>query len=108
MEKLHDSKNLPKIVKLKSSTKKRWKGSIMAIPSPMDVNDIMAKVPKGKLITIDEIRNKIAGKYRTDICCPLTSGIFAWIAAYAAKEERAEGKKKTTPVADSQKRVLTE
>jgi alkylated DNA nucleotide flippase Atl1 len=63
----------------------------------MDVNEIMAKVPKGKLITIDEIRGTIARKLGADIGCPLTCGIFSWIAAHAAAEEAAEGKKRITP-----------
>jgi hypothetical protein len=96
-EKLLDSKDLPKVVLLKENAQKHWKGRTMAIPSPMDVNGAMAQVPKGKLITIDEIRRTIARKHKADIGCPLTCGIFSWITAYAAAEEGAEGKKKITP-----------
>jgi len=69
----------------------------MAIPSPMEVYDIMARVPKGKLITIEEIRKIIALKHKADIGCPLTCGIFSWIAAHAAVEEAAEGKREMMP-----------
>ena len=69
----------------------------MAIPSPMEVYDIMARVPKGKLITIEEIRKIIALKHKADIGCPLTCGIFSWIAAHAAVEEAAEGKRRIMP-----------
>jgi len=69
----------------------------MAIPSPMEVYDIMARVPKGKLITIEEIRKIIALKHKADIGCPLTCGIFSWIAAHAAVEEAAEGKRMIMP-----------
>jgi len=69
----------------------------MAIPSPMEVYDIMARVPKGKLITIEEIRKIIAMKHKADIGCPLTCGIFSWIAAHAAVEEAAEGKRMIMP-----------
>ena len=96
-EKLSDSKDLPKVVLLKENAQKHWKGRTIAIPSPLDVNEIMAKVPKGRLITIDEIRGIIARKLGADIGCPLTCGIFSWIAAHAAAEEAAEGKKRTTP-----------
>jgi len=57
-QKLQDSKDLPKVVILKQHAQKRWKGKTMAIPSPMEVNEIMAKIPEGKLITIDEIRGR--------------------------------------------------
>jgi hypothetical protein len=96
-EKLSDSKDLPKVVLLKENAQKHWKGKTIAIPSPMEVNEIMAKVPKRKLITIDGIRRTIARKHGADIGCPLTCGIFSWIAAYAAAEEAAEGKKRITP-----------
>lgn len=96
-EKLLNSKDLPKIVILKEDAQKHWKGKTMAIPSPMEVNDIMGKVPYGKLITIEEIRKTIARKHRADIGCPLTCGIFSWIAAHAAVEESAEGNKDTIP-----------
>ncbi len=29
-----------------------------------------------------------------NVCCPITTGIFAWIAAHAAEEAAAEGKSK--------------
>lgn len=90
-EKLQDSKDLPKVVILKENAQKHWKGKTMAIPSPMEVNEIMSKIPEGKLITIDEIRKTIARKHGADIGCPLTCGIFSWIVAHAAVEEASEG-----------------
>jgi hypothetical protein len=96
-EKLSDSKDLPKVVLLKENAQKHWKGKTIAIPSPMEVNEIMANVPKGRLITIDEMRKRIARRHKADVGCPLTCGIFSWITAYAAAEEAAEGKKKITP-----------
>jgi hypothetical protein len=97
VEKLHDSKDLPKIVKLNDTAKKHWKGETMVVPAPLEVDAIMASVPKGKVITIDGIRQKLADKHKCDIGCPLTCGIFSWIAAGAAGEEMTEGKKNVTP-----------
>jgi alkylated DNA nucleotide flippase Atl1 len=96
-EKLSDSKDLPKVVALKENAQKHWKGRSMAIPSPLEVNEIMANVPFGKLITIEEIRKLIARKHGADIGCPLTCGIFSWIAAHAAEEAWADGVTEITP-----------
>ena len=96
-EKLQDSKDLPKVVLLKENAQKHWKGNTMAVPSPMEVNQIMANIPKGKLMTIEMIRQRVAQKHKADIGCPLTCGIFSWIAAYAAMEEESEGKTEITP-----------
>lgn len=96
-EKLNDSKDLPKVVKLNAEGAKKWGGKTMAIPSPMEVNEIMKSVKKGKVITINEIREKVAKNHNAEIGCPITTGIFAWISANAAEEARKAGKKKITP-----------
>ena len=67
------------------------------MPSPLEVNTLMKKVPKGKLTTINEIRKKLAKKYKTTTACPIVTGIFSWIAAGAAKEDDQDGKKNITP-----------
>jgi len=54
----------------------------------------MKKVPKGKLITINEIRSALAAKHHATIGCPLTTGIFAWISANAAEEQNSKEKPK--------------
>lgn len=99
-EKLADSKDLPRVEKITPKTAGRWgtePGDTVVIPAPIEVNGIMKKVPKGKLITINEIRAFFAQKHKATIGCPITTGIFAWIAAHAAAETAAAGEKNTTP-----------
>jgi len=36
-------------------------------------------------------------KHNATIGCPITTGIFAWVAAHAAEENAAEGKRDITP-----------
>jgi hypothetical protein len=96
-EKLCQAKGLPKIVKLSGKAATGWGGARMVVPSPLEVDAVMKKVPQGKLATIAEIRATLAKKFKTDIACPLTSGIFTWIAANAAEEQRQQGKKNLTP-----------
>src|SRR5215510_8115356 len=50
-----------------------------------------------KVTPINQIRAALAQKHGADFACPITTGIFAWIAAHAAEEARAEGKKRITP-----------
>ncbi|HEV7226522.1 MAG TPA: methylated DNA-protein cysteine methyltransferase, partial [Pirellulales bacterium] len=45
----------------------------------------------------NEIRQVLAKKHHATIGCPITTGIFAWIAAHAAEEAAALGKVRTTP-----------
>jgi len=96
-EKLNDSKGLPKVEKITGKMSKRWGTGTVAIPAPMEVDEIMRGVPEGKLITINEIRKALAKKQGATIGCPITTGIFAWIAANAAEEQRQKGRRDTTP-----------
>jgi alkylated DNA nucleotide flippase Atl1 len=96
-EKLQDSKGLPQVQKITDKMSKRWGTGTVVIPAPMEVNEIMRKVPKGKLTTINDIRAALAKKHGATIGCPITTGIFAWIAAGAAEEEREKGEKDITP-----------
>jgi len=99
-EKLADSKGLPKVEQITPKMAGRWKtkvGDTIVIPAPIEVDEIMKKVPQGKLITINDIRAALARKHSATIGCPMTTGIFARIAAEAAAEALAEGKKDVTP-----------
>jgi hypothetical protein len=63
----------------------------------VEVDAAMKKVRRGKLTTIDAIRAALAKKHGTTIACPLTTGIFAWIAAHAADEAETAGAARITP-----------
>ena len=96
-EKLKDNKGLPKVEKITAKMSKRWGTGTVVIPAPMEINEMMRKVPEGKVITLNEIRAALAKKHGATIGCPLTTGIFAWVAANAAEEERQRGEKDITP-----------
>ena len=96
-EKLADDKDLPKVAPVCGKMSTRWGTGTMVIPAPREVDAIMKRVPAGKLITINEIRSLIAKIHGADFGCPITTGIFAWIAAHAAEEAKADGDKNPTP-----------
>ncbi len=96
-EKLADDKGLPQVKEITGNMSKRWGTGTVVIPAPIEVDGIMKQVPRGKVITISEIRALLAKKHGASIGCPLTTGIFAWVAAHAAEEAAAEGKKNITP-----------
>ena len=96
-QKLNVKKDLPKVVSLDEKGAKRWGGKTMVIPSPLMVDEIMKRVPEGKLITVASIRAYLAKKHACDIACPLTTGIFTWISANASEEQQLFGEPNTTP-----------
>jgi alkylated DNA nucleotide flippase Atl1 len=96
-EKLADDKGLPRVETITPRMSSRWGKGTVVIPAPLEVDALMRRVPTGKLTTINEIRAALAKKHHATIGCPITSGIFAWIAAHAAAEAAAAGEKSITP-----------
>jgi alkylated DNA nucleotide flippase Atl1 len=96
-EKLADDKDLPRVEPISPGMAKQWGPGTIVIATATEVDTIMRSVPKGKLITINQIRDIVAQRHGATIGCPITTGIHARIAAGAAGEDEAEGKKRVTP-----------
>jgi len=96
-ETLADSKGFPKVAEIDCTKSKRWGEGTFVIPAPLEVDAAMKKVRRGKLTTIDAIRKALAKKHGSTIACPITTGIFAWIAAHAADEAARDGRARITP-----------
>ncbi len=96
-EKLADDKGLPKVGPVTGKMSPRWGSGLMVIPAPREVDALMKQVPKGRLVTINELRGALAKKHKADFACPITTGIFSWIAAHAAAEAETGGAKRITP-----------
>lgn len=82
---LHDSKDMPKfqtITDLNSIAK--YGGDKMYFAPPIDYDKVMKKVPSGKVITIEKIREYFAKLSGADFTEPITAGIFVSIAAWAS------------------------
>ena len=66
-EKLADSRDMPKVVKIEGKMSTRWGTGTVCIPAPLEVDEIMRKVPRGKLITINQIREVVAKRHGATI-----------------------------------------
>lgn len=96
-EKLADDKDLPRVIRLDAKAAARWGGRTMVISRPRDVDALIRKIRKGKTATINQLRSQLATAHGTETACPITTGIFSWIAAHAAMEDEAGGRKRVTP-----------
>lgn len=96
-EKLYNSNGLPKVQVIDEKMSHRWGTGTFVIPAPLEVYETMKNTPKGKLITISEIRRLLAKKHGTTISCPLTTGIFVWVSANASDEIKASGESEGIP-----------
>src|SRR6185312_12638358 len=75
----------------------RFGKGTMVIPKPLDVDALIRRVPKGKMVTVFQLREELARRSKVDVACPLCTGIFVRISAEAAEEERRAGKVSVTP-----------
>jgi len=96
-EKFETANGHPKVIALGADLRRRWGGGPCGIATPKMVDALMKKVPRGKVTTINEIRAALARDNGADIACPITTGIFAVIAAHVAAEDRAKRKRGATP-----------
>jgi hypothetical protein len=66
-EKLADDRDLPKVIEIDARMSKRWGEGTCVIPAPREVDELMRKVPKGKLTTINDIRATLARRHGASI-----------------------------------------
>jgi len=86
------------VEKITEKMSKQWGATgTVVIPKPTEVDELMRKVPRVKITTINHIRQVLAERHGATISCPITAGIFANIAAHAAEEQKQHGKEETTP-----------
>lgn len=96
-EKLRDSKDLPRVERIPPRLQPRWGKGTFVIAAPLEVDTLMRAVRRGRLTTINELRAALALRHRATIACPITTGIFAAIAARAADEDEQQGRQRITP-----------
>ncbi len=65
----------------------RYGAGMMLIPSALEIEEIVKTIPKGKLLTIGQIRDYLARKYQVVTTCPMVTGIAIKLIAEAAEQE---------------------
>lgn len=89
---LKDGKDMPKIVEITDEKSiEKYGGRRMYFAPPLDYDAVMRRVPKGKVITVGDIREYFAAQNGADFTDPITAGIFCSIAAWASFQ-RADDK----------------
>jgi hypothetical protein len=90
-EKLQFCGDMPKIEEITDlKSIERFGGTRMLIAPPLEYDEVMKRVTRGKVITSDRIRSYLAKKHGADFTCQLTAGIFINIAANASEERGSD------------------
>lgn len=103
---LHRDAGMPKIqIVTDRATIEKYGGERMFFAPPLAYDEIMKKVPRGKVLTVGAIRAFLAERGGADFTDPITAGIFVSIAAWASEQRRgpnallanAEGGRRAEP-----------
>lgn len=82
---LNDNKDMPKVVIVSDeATIRRYGGNKMLLVPPSYYDFLIKRVPKGKLVTIGNLREYLARENDADFTDPMTAGIFINIVAWAS------------------------
>jgi hypothetical protein len=88
---------LPKVITIPAEWEKRMGGKQVLVPTPLMVDGLVRKVRPGKLVTVKQLRERLAAESNADSTCPMTMGIFLMIVAQAAEEDSQAGRKRIAP-----------
>lgn len=66
-------------------------GGAMIISSPAEVDELVRKINRGEVVTLDDLRAALARRHGVAVACPVSTAIFANMGARAAEELRQAG-----------------
>jgi len=66
-EKLAEDRDMPKVVEITGKLTATWGTGTVCIPAPREVDEIMRMVPRGRLVTINQIREIVAKRHGATI-----------------------------------------
>lgn len=88
---LHRETDMPKMqIVTDEATIKKYGGERMYFAPPVTYDELMKKVPFGKVITVGAVRKYLAKKNDADFTDPITAGIFVSIAAWASHQRHED------------------
>lgn len=87
----------PKVIPVPARMQRQCGTGTLLVPTPLQVDALIRKIPKGKLATPTQLRQSLARQSGADVTCPMTTGIFIRIAAETAEEDARAGKRRITP-----------
>lgn len=88
---LHERCDMPRIQAITDAASiKKYGGDRMYFAPPVDYDEVMRRVPFGKLTTVGEIREYFARCSGADFTEPITAGVFVSIAAWASFQRESD------------------
>jgi len=74
------------------------RGGSLLLPTPRLVAEMVAAIPRGRVMTLGQLRRALAERFEADATCPLMTGIFATILAGVVADDLGHGRKPRWPI----------
>lgn len=74
------------------------RGRSLLLPTPLLVGEAVAAIPRGRVMTIGQLRRALAERFNADSTCPLMTGMFATILAGVVVEDLGQRRKPRWPI----------
>ena len=88
---LHKDTGMPKIqIVTDQAAIQKYGGERMFFAPPLAYDEVMKRVPFGRVTTVGEIRGYFAKKNGADFTDPITAGIFVSIVAWASHQRETD------------------
>lgn len=88
---LHKDTDMPKIqIVTDEAVIRKYGGERMYFAPPVTYDEIMKRIPYGKVVTVGAVRDYLAKENNADFTDPITAGIFVSIAAWASHQRSGD------------------
>ena len=87
-----DTARAPEIKVLADRLSPLYPAGAMLVASPLAVAEEVERVPAGRVMTMSQLRERLASRFAADYTCPMTTGIFLRTAAEAVRDEGDGGR----------------
>lgn len=88
---LADDKGMPRIQEITDEKSiAKYGGRRMLLAPPAAYDELMGRIPEGRVVTVGEMRDYLARKAGADFCDPMTAGIFCSLAAWASYQRTSK------------------
>lgn len=87
----------PEVKLIKRPISASFPAGEMLIATPRVIDKAVRSIKKGKVISVLDLRERLAKQFEADYTCPLTTGIFLRIVAENAEFERSRGAQRVAP-----------
>jgi alkylated DNA nucleotide flippase Atl1 len=76
----------------------RRRGGRLLLPTALLIGDAIAEVPRGRVVTMSQLRAELARRFDADQTCPLMTGIFATILSGVVAEQLGRNRAPRWPI----------